>query len=260
MNDSDLAANSAPAIDLVLAPSRIDIWYVPINAAQQIVEGLTQPLSDDERERAIRFHTEANKNLFIAARGILRTILSSYISVQPEHLIFENAPKGKPRLKNHAGLHFNLGHSGGRAIYAVAGNDVGVDIELIKDLPDWKTICRRFFSQREAGELIALEPSQQIAGFFACWTRKEAYLKATGEGIAAGLDKFYAGTNPAKTSGPIEEDGRPQQWYFKDLEVGDEYATAVVSRSEHSLVRRFDFQQAEDCLRFILENKRKQSL
>ncbi len=252
MSDPTLSESSLPR-EMRVAPNCVDIWTVPLQADRQIIEHLRTLLAPDERERALRFHAEKHQHSFVAGRGLLRTILSRYVPARPESLAFHYGIKGKPYLQDHSGLHFNLAHSGDRAVYAVASDDLGVDIELIKPVRDSQKISKRFFSQREADELSALGPDQQIAGFFACWTRKEAYIKATGEGLAAGLNKFYAGADPSDSEGGIhiDQDGRPPQWYFKDLRVGDQYAGAVVTRFAGCEIRPFNFERTEDCVRFL---------
>lgn len=239
------------------APNSVDIWTVPIRTTEPVVGEMKQSLSSDERERALRFYAEEHRHSFIIGRGILRAILAFYISARPEDLIFNYGSKGKPYLKNHPDVHFNLGHSADRAVYAVAGNELGVDIELIKQVRDWQKISERFFSLRESDELRRLGPDQQMAGFFACWTRKEAYIKATGEGLAAGLNKFSAGANPSRSEGAIETDeaGQSSHWYFKDLRVGDQYAGAVVTQFAKCQIHAFNFEQTDDCIRYLEQRK-----
>lgn len=255
--------SSRPSSELRTAPNCVDIWTVPIRGAGSIIEELRQSLSSDERTRALRFYSEEHRNSFVVARGILRAILASYISARPEDLIFGYGSKGKPYLKEHPDLHFNLGHSGELAVYAVAGDELGVDVELMKLVEDWQKISERFFSSRETDELAKLDPAQQIAGFFACWTRKEAYLKATGEGLAAGLDKFSAGADPSRSEGAIDididRDDQSPHWYFKDLRVGDQYAGAVVTQFAKCEIHAFNFEQAEDCVRYLEQRKTKSS-
>jgi 4'-phosphopantetheinyl transferase len=180
----------------------------------------------------------------------LRTILSSYLHLPPKNLIFRYGKKGKPYLDD-VELHFNLAHSGGKAIYAFGRDDLGVDIEFIKPWQDWQKISARFFSQREAEQLLKPDPATQIADFFACWARKEAYIKAIGEGMAVGLNQFYVGADRAIIGGPVEQNGHPPQWYFKDLDVGEQYAGALVTRFPACAVRVFSFDRVEEFLDYV---------
>jgi 4'-phosphopantetheinyl transferase len=211
-------------------------------------------LSSDEVARALRFRAEEDRDLFIVARGILRRILSRYASEAPGKLVFRYGSKGKPYLRDHPDVQFNLGHSGGFAAYGVSGEELGVDIEFVKPLTDWRKISERFFSAREVEELKRLDPTQQLRGFFSCWARKEAYIKAIGEGIAT-LAKFCAGAQLSPGDGAIDEEGKPREWYFKDLNVGDEHAGAIVTRFDQCRIRLFAFSSAEECLRFAEKEK-----
>ncbi|MGH9530264.1 MAG: 4'-phosphopantetheinyl transferase family protein [Terriglobales bacterium] len=255
-----MVGGSLPRADqFCVAPNSVDTWTVPMRTTGPVIEELTQSLSCDERGRALRFHAEEHQRSFVVGRGILRAILASYILCKPEALVFQYGPKGKPYLENHPGVHFNLGHSGNRAVYAIANIEIGVDVELIKPVPDWQKISERFFSRREVEELTMLNPAQQPGGFFACWTRKEAYIKATGAGLAAGLNKFYVGADPSHREGAIDtdidKDVRAPRWYFKDLEVGDQYAGALVTRFEKCNIRPFNFERTEDCVRFARQRE-----
>ena len=249
--------SSRPRDEFRTAPNSVDIWTVPTRTTEPVVEEMKQSLSCDERERALRFYAEEHQHSFIIGRGILRAVLASYISARPEDLIFNYGPKGKPYLENHADVHFNLGHSADRAVYAVAGNELGVDIELIKQVKDWQKISERFFSLRESDELRRLDPNRQMAGLFACWTRKEAYIKATGKGLAAGLNKFSISADPSHSEGAvdIDEGGQSSHWYFKDLRVGDQYAGAVVTQFAKCQIHAFNFEQTEDCMRYLEQRK-----
>jgi 4'-phosphopantetheinyl transferase len=237
-------------------PATADVWVVPIRASRELVDELKQTLSSDELERALRFRAGEHRDLFIAGRAILRTLLSSYAQARPESLGFRYGSKGKPYLRDHPDLQFNLSHSGGLAVYAVGVDELGIDVESIKPSTDWRKISVRFFSPREVEELEKLDASQHLSGFFSCWTRKEAYIKATGEGLSSPLDKFYAGAQPSRAEGPIDEDGKPHQWYFKDLRLGDEHAGAIVTRFEQCPIRFFHFSRSDDCLRFVHDKNR----
>jgi 4'-phosphopantetheinyl transferase len=237
----------APAGELSVPRASADVWLVPLRANRHLVDELRQTLSLDEIERALRFRAEEDRHLFIVARGILRKILSRYAYEPAEKLAFRYGSKGKPYLQNRSDLQFNLGHSGGFAAYGVSGEELGVDIELLKPLTDWRKISRRFFSPREVEDLERLDPTQQLRGFFSCWARKEAYIKAIGEGIAT-LAKFCAGAQPSSGEGAIDEEGKPREWYFKDLNVGDEHAGAIVTRFDQCRIRLFSFTSLEDCL------------
>ncbi len=240
-----------PEHGIRITSGEAQIWSVPLESDPELIDSLQQTLSKDERDRAAKFYSTELQHSFIASRAILRAILSLYAQARPEDLHFSYAAKGKPYLQDHPSFHFNLAHSGNRAVYAIADDDIGVDIELIKPWRDLQKISARFFSPREAAELQSLHPEQQTISFFTCWTRKEAYIKATGEGMATLLAKFYAGTDPSLPHGQIEEEGRNPQWYFSDLNFGDDYAGAVVTRSPQPIFRCMNFPTVKECLHFI---------
>jgi len=247
--------SSLSAGELSVPQASADVWVLPIRANRELVGQLQQTLSSDEIARALHFRADDDRDLFIVGRGILRKILSRYASEPAQKLVFRYGLKGKPYLRDHSYLQFNLGHSGGLAVYAISGKELGVDIELVKPSTDWRKISKRFFSPREVEELERLDPTQQLRGFFSCWARKEAYIKAIGQGIAT-LAKFSAGAQPSPGEGPIDEEGKPRKWYFKDLKVGDEHACAIVTQFDQCRIRLFRFSRAEDCLRFINEENR----
>jgi 4'-phosphopantetheinyl transferase len=242
--------SSLPEGRLSVPRAAADVWLVPLRANRQLVDELRRTLSTDEIERALRFRAEDHRDLFIVGRGILRKILSRYLSEPPGKLVFRYGSKGKPYLRENSDIQFNLGHSGGFAIYGVSREELGVDIELVKPSTDWRQISQRFFLTREVEELNRLDRAQQLRGFFSCWARKEAYIKAVGEGIAT-LGKFYAGAQLSPGEGAIDEEGKPREWYFKDLNlkdlnVGDELAGAIVTRFDQCRVRQFFFTCVEE--------------
>lgn len=151
----------------------------------------TAVLSQEERDRAARFLIADHRRRFIAAHIQLRQVLAGFARCAPADLIFAAAPHGKPYLSAAPNLRFNLSHSQDAALLAVrAGQEVGVDIEWARANTDYETIARRFFSPAEAAALFSLPPGEQAAAFLACWTRKEAYIKARGLGLAIPLDSF----------------------------------------------------------------------
>ena len=145
-------------------------------------------LSSTERERANRFASDRDRGRFMAAQGLLRTILGSCLGAQPQRLVIGYSAKGKPSLGGtfaNCGLEFNLAHSGDLAVFAVARHGVvGIDVEQIRPVPELSTIIERFLSARECAEIKRLSGEQAARVFFRIWTRKEAWLKATGEGIS----------------------------------------------------------------------------
>jgi 4'-phosphopantetheinyl transferase len=161
-----------------------------------------QTLSADERQRAERFQFDRDRKRFIVRHGLLRTILGRYMNIEPARLYLARESRGKPAL---AGtfegrtLHFNLSHSDGLALFVVARQfALGVDVERIRAMPEIDQIAQKFFSAGESAMLGALRAAQRLEAFFNCWTRKEAYLKATGEGIADALAQIEVSIAPGQ--------------------------------------------------------------
>jgi 4'-phosphopantetheinyl transferase len=172
---------------LPLPPGTVHIWQAALDQPAPVVAQLEQLLADDERVRAARFHFERDRRRFIVARGVLRSLLARYINCPPAQISFSYSTKGKPALRSEhkSHLHFNLAHSAEMAIYAFAcEHEVGVDIEQQRPLADVHQIAEHFFSPRERAILTTQVGDELYRTFFTYWTRKEAYLKASGEGLA----------------------------------------------------------------------------
>ena len=203
-------------------------------------------LDADEIARAGRFHFERDRRHYAAARGWLRVLLSRYLDSQPAALRFDYGPRGKPFLANsEARLRFNVSHSHGRALLAFAlDREVGIDLEAGARLgDDWPNLVRRVFSPREQAELAMIPPSRQREAFLNGWTRKEAYLKATGLGITEGLQSIEvtldAGHPPVLRHPAIEEEHSGRKWTLYDLRQDAQFAAALVVEGADMTVHRF---------------------
>ncbi len=188
-------------------------------------------LSTDERQRAERFHFERDRRRFVVGRGLLRTVLGRYLQVSPDCLQFRYGPQGKPALAGGNGLHFNVSHSGELALYAVAlEREVGVDIERIASLKEVDDLAERCFSERENIVLRSLPAERRQQAFYTCWTRKEAYLKATGKGLSLPLDQFDVSVLPEEPAAllntrPVAEEAA--RWSLASLEPHPDYMAAL---------------------------------
>lgn len=171
-------------------------------------------------------------------------ILARYVHVAPEHLSFDFGPQGKPSLSGcDAAIQFNLTHTGPLAFLAVAAEAVGIDAEIVDPKIGWDDLSREFFAPAEAADIRTLPPSLQVEGFFACWTRKEAYIKALGTGLSAALDGFRVTVHPHEPPRLLwvrDERGEPSHWFFESLsEPG--VAAALAIRRPSTTVYRFTF-------------------
>lgn len=155
------------------------------------IEDVLSLLDDEERARSNRFLRESDRRRFVIAHGFTRLVLGHYLGVPAASLRFSVGPHGKPRLADvDPDLRFNLSHSGERAVLAVArGREVGIDIEQERPI-ETLDLARRFFSQREFEALAAMQPGRRLKAFFRCWTRKESFVKARGDGLSSPLSGF----------------------------------------------------------------------
>jgi len=226
---------AAPGLEL--PPGEIHVWYVRLDPPQERVEQLGRPLTKDEWERANRFRFDQHRRQYVVGRGALRTLLAAYQGTRPELVRFTYGPRGKPFLdasQNQDGagtLFFNLSNSSERALVGFArGLEIGVDLEYMKPMPDLEQIAERFFSVPERDVLRQLPAAQKPEGFFNCWTRKEAYLKAVGEGLALPLDSFDVTLAPGEPARMLAVEGdaeRATRWHYWHLRPAEDYIGAV---------------------------------
>jgi 4'-phosphopantetheinyl transferase len=181
------------------------------------ISHLERTLAPDERARADRFHFDRDRRRFIVSRAQLRMILARYVGDDPHALVFSYGSRGKPFLAHllEPPLRFNLSHSGELALVAVtSGRHIGVDIEELRSSADVRELAERFFSPQENAALCALPDTVRLEAFFCCWTLKEAYVKATGDGLGRATDSFdvaFGSGKPARllsVEGNVEEAAR----------------------------------------------------
>lgn len=220
-----------PLVNWTLAEDAVQVWCVPLRRGD--LDALHATLSADEQQRAGRFHFPQDREHFIAARGVLRTMLGRYLNLAPGELRFCYGPHGKPALApelNAVQLRFNVSHSHDLALYAVArGRELGVDIEYMRGV-DYLDIAQRFFSAHERDVLRGLPTPQHQAAFYACWTRKEAYIKARGAGLLMALDRFDVSLAPHEPAALLNTWDHPDDaahWSLQALHPGENYAAAL---------------------------------
>ena len=223
---------------LALPPKEVHLWRVDLEALTGNELRWNEVLSPDELKRSARFHFPRDRQHFVASRALLRTILASYLDKHPARLNFLYSKKEKPSLDpaDVSDVTFNVSHSAGIALMAFArGREVGVDIEQVRPDVDLEAIARRFFSPNEQNELAALPADEKTEAFFRCWTRKEAYIKATGAGLSHPLRQFDVALAPAESSALLatrpdaSEAGR---WLLRDVPGGVGYIAALCARGK----------------------------
>jgi 4'-phosphopantetheinyl transferase len=217
-----------------LASDCVHVWLTSEVADVSSLQLLGSLLSPEERQRAARFRFDKDRNLFVAARGWLRALSGAYTNSAPTEVAFRYSARGKPEL-SHPGvldLRFNVSHSGQMIVLAFArGRRVGVDVEEIRKDFSIVEIAERFFSPTERAGLRNLPATARDQAFFRCWTRKEAYIKATGDGLSLPLEQFdvsLAPNEPAQLLETRPDPAEAERWSMWDLGVGEQYAAAVV--------------------------------
>jgi len=235
---------TSPPDVLILAPHQVDIWRVSLDHQPASVQSTESTLSADEIQRSERFHFDSDKQRFLIAHIALRDILSRYLNCKPNEISFSVNQYGKPKLTNHK-LEFNLSHTGDFALIAVTQeHKVGVDVEHIRSNAGIEGITKRFFSQNEISELMALPSNQRVTGFFNCWTRKEAYIKAQGLGLSLPLDTFDVSLTSDESA--LLRSTRPDtqeatHWELLSLNVAPDYAAAVAVEDKDPNFRLWDW-------------------
>jgi 4'-phosphopantetheinyl transferase len=198
-------------------------------------------LSPDELARAGRYHFERDRDHFSRCRSTLRALLAVYLTIPAGEIRFDYSASGKPHLaaeQNRRALQFNVSHSGNMALIAF-GNErhLGVDIERIRADVDTTALAERFFSARERAGLHTLPDHLRVPAFYACWTRKEAFLKATGDGLSFPLADFSVATNPDLDPKLEEIKGDTEaakNWFLADISVIEGYRAALASDGSYS--------------------------
>lgn len=241
-----MSAWNQPPQKLLLAANELHVWRVALALSERRLEQLLRQLDTTETARAERFHFERDRRRFLAARGQLRELLGFYVGLPPAEVRFRYGERGKPFLDLEQGpdIRFNLAHSGDLALVAVSrGHEVGVDLEEIRPVVTEAEIAERFFSPTEVVELRSLPPVEHRTAFYRCWTRKEAYLKGVGDGIAFGLDQFSVsfapGVPPELLDTPLDPP-EAARWSFYHLEPGPGFTGAVAVRAIEPKLRCWD--------------------
>jgi 4'-phosphopantetheinyl transferase len=222
-------AQQSAALELPL--DVVHVWRRSLDPQATTVNAAYELLSPEERERAARFRVERPRNDFILTRSALRFLLAGYLKKTPQEFAFRLTEYGKPLLVGRSNLRFNVSHTEGLALLAfVLRREIGVDVERIRPEPDARKLAERFFSVHERDAMQHLHSDALQEAFFRCWSRKEAYIKARGEGLSLPLSQFDVSID-ANVAGVFLQT-RPDpteasRWVIRNLVISPEYAAAV---------------------------------
>jgi 4'-phosphopantetheinyl transferase len=237
-----------------LAADEVHSWCASLDVPAHTAARLYETLAPDERSRSARFRYKPDQQRFIVARGVLRALLAGYLHTQPGRIAFVYNTFGKPDLSPAfaSRLTFNLSHCGGLAVIAVAtASRVGVDVESLRWEADYTDIARRFFSPAEVDGLSALPGHLLAEAFFSCWTKKEAYVKACGSGLAMPLDSFSVPVTIDPSGAPLDlrvdsnEGARAGRWSLYTLRPPPGYAGALAIEGSGWRVRQRQWQMPQ---------------
>ena len=224
----------------------VDVWRVDLNRREGCVNSLFEILSPDEKQRADKYRFEKDRQQFTVCRGVLRRIIGGYLSAYPQSVQFSYNRFGKPYLTDlDQSLRFNVSHSHGVAVIAISVNrEIGIDIELVDPRVDVFSIAQSAFSVGDVSFLKSLPSTLQPATFFTGWTRKEACLKAMGDGLSSSDEHHSAIPSVLKeidVSFTTSENGTSRDWSLTSLKTADQFKAALAVEGEIDKVRYLQF-------------------
>lgn len=222
---------NVPPASLSLHDQDVHVWRVRLDHYEEMWRHFLPLLSRDELARATFYLAPHHRARAVLSRALLRQILARYLATQPDRLRFSYGPDGKPGLGDASLIFFNVAHSHNIILYAIAAErEIGVDVEFLRVVPEALQIAERYFSPREYAALRSLPVAQRQWGFFTCWTRREAFLKAVGTGLARELDRIEVPGHPHESPRLwATEEGQDQrdQWRLIDVLPAADYVGAL---------------------------------
>jgi len=242
-----LETEPLPRFDGALPQDEVHVWYVDLPAWEKESAALLPLLNQEEQGRAARFKFPAPRHQFVIGRAMLRQVLARYLRIEAREVHFRSTTNGKPELSQQSGvnddLRFNLSHTADAAIIAITRRrQVGVDVERIRMETNALELAERFFSGPEVEWLRSQPTSEQIPAFFTCWTGKEAYIKAHGEGLSMSLSSFGVLPAPGADGNKLqlqvyENPEEARRWFICQLELGTGLRAALAVEGKNCRVR-----------------------
>jgi 4'-phosphopantetheinyl transferase len=228
---------NAPA-EITLSPTEVHVWRADLDMPAESIRRFEETLSPDELARASRFYFPRGRCHYIAGRGVLRSLLAGYLGIGVSRVHFRYNAHGKPALAPNSApldVRFNVSHSGGLALFAFGlGREIGLDLEPVSLSRIDESLAQRYFLPQELAALYSLPKAAQAEGFFRCWTRQEAYLKALGVGFDHGFPGFVFSTAPLSSAKLlIKPEARCEagKWSICDLAPGPGFVAALAAEA-----------------------------
>jgi 4'-phosphopantetheinyl transferase len=237
-----------PSNSLTLSDEEAQVWRADLDLNESVQNSFLKLLSPDEKIRAQKFRFAKDSRNFIAARGILRSLIGKYLEIRPADISFQYSKFGKPSLADKYSLQFNISHSQNIALFAFTKKlNIGVDVEFVNPDIEAKDIAANFFSKNEIMNLLALPEHEQPLGFFNCWTRKEAFIKAVGEGLSFPLDKFEVSLEPNRPAKLLATHWDPKavsKWTMYSMSPGANFVGSLVIEGIVEQVKCWNWQMS----------------
>jgi 4'-phosphopantetheinyl transferase len=230
-------------LDGTLPDDEVHVWHVDLVAWYEEADSLLELLSAEEQERAARFKFPEPRNQYLISRALLRRALGRYLKIEATEVRFQTATNGKPELAADSDLRFNLSHTQGATVFAITRKRrVGVDVERIRQDTNVMELAERFFSRQEVQWLRSQPASEVVASFFSCWTAKEAYIKAQGEGLSMPLSGFGVVPIPPDASSELQlevydDPEESKRWFIWRLDIEPDLRAALAVDGESCRVR-----------------------
>ncbi len=220
-----------------LGVSDVHVWLSDLDQPEAAVRQMALTLSPEEQTHAARFRFARDRRRYIVAHGAMRAVLAGYLNMPPQQVRFVTGEHGKPALAPDQGhITFNLSHSEDLALFACAcDRELGVDIEYMRPIDDIDLIATHYFAPTERAVLSQIAPAYKLQAFYHCWTRKEAYIKAIGRGLAMPLDRFVVSLAPDEDARLLWVEDQPQEpncWQMRALAPAPDYAAALLVAGE----------------------------
>jgi len=230
---------------LSLHPNQVHIWSVNISEHINKLPIYWEFLNDKEKAKAAQFKFDKDCNCFVVARGVLKKLLSIYLNLKPKEIEFQFADYGKPYINHPSKIQFNVSHSKDAILIGFVRNDsIGIDTEYTKRKIEVKEIARQFFSQEEYQSLMALNSEYQLQGFYNCWTRKEAFIKALGSGLSFPLNQFVVSLD-SSTKAELKktkwDSTEKEKWTLQSISQRENYIGAFAVKGKVSDVSSWKY-------------------